>query len=128
MRNEFIIIRTSCIPQTGIPNSNWNESLLFMSSKNFSIFWGCGSHQWIKITYECLSWCLSCYHQLFCQVLTCYSKENVTKCLPVILKKMSQEKHNFVARHSVPNNFEQLSSNFCVKIATQIENWITICG
>ena len=29
---------------------------------------------------------------------------------------------------NVRNNFAQLSSNFCVKIATQIVNWVTICS
>ena len=29
---------------------------------------------------------------------------------------------------SVSNNFVQLSSNFCVKIATQIVNWVAICS
>ena len=29
---------------------------------------------------------------------------------------------------SVRNNFVQLSSNFCVKIANQIVNWVAICS
>ena len=28
---------------------------------------------------------------------------------------------------TVRNNFVQLSSNFCVKIAVQIVNWVAIC-
>ena len=30
--------------------------------------------------------------------------------------------------YQYPNNFVQLNSNFCVKIATQIVNWVTICS
>ena len=29
---------------------------------------------------------------------------------------------------SVQNNLVQLSGNFCVKIAIQIVNWVTICS
>ena len=29
---------------------------------------------------------------------------------------------------SVRNNFEQLRSNFSMKIATQITNWVAICN
>ena len=29
---------------------------------------------------------------------------------------------------SVRNNFVQLSSNFCGKIATQIMNWVAVCS
>ena len=29
---------------------------------------------------------------------------------------------------SIRNNFVQLSCNLCVKIATQIVNWVTICS